>query len=59
MTLPARIFTYLDQSPSPIVLAAGSLLTFFAVILMALLEWTVKIGRAFGVSDVQEKVKRD
>jgi len=55
MTLPARIFTYLDQSPGPIVLAAGSLLTFFAVVLMALLEWTVKIGRAFGVSDVREK----
>jgi hypothetical protein len=43
----------LDQSPGPIVLAAGSLLTLFSVVLMVLLEWTVKIGRAFGVSDVQ------
>lgn len=57
MTLPARIFTYLDQSPGPIVLAAGSLLTFFAVMLMGLLEWTVKVGRAFGVADTQEPVK--
>ncbi len=51
MTLPARIFTYLDQSPGPIVLAAGSLLTGFAVVLMILLEWTVRIGRAFGVTE--------
>lgn len=50
-TLPVRIFAYLDQSPSPIVLAAGSVLVLFAVGLMALLEWTVKIGRAFGVDD--------
>lgn len=54
MTLPARIFTYLDQSPGPIVLAAGSLLTFFALGLMVLLERTVKVGRAFGVGDVRE-----
>ena len=57
MTLPARIFTYLDQSPGPIVLAAGSLLTFFAVALMGLLERTVKIGRAFGVQDIQEHAR--
>lgn len=51
MTLPARIFNYLDQSPGPIVLAAGSLLTGFAIVLMVLLEWTVRIGRAFGVTE--------
>lgn len=50
-TLPVRIFAYLDQSPGPIVLAAGSVLILFAVALMAALEWTVKIGRAFGVDD--------
>lgn len=51
VTLPVRIFNYLDQSPGPIVLAASSVLVFFAVVVMALLEWTVRIGRAFGVSD--------
>jgi putative spermidine/putrescine transport system permease protein len=51
VTLPVRIFTYLDQSPGPIVLAAGSVLVFFAVAFMVLLEWTVKIGRAFGVDE--------
>jgi putative spermidine/putrescine transport system permease protein len=51
VTLPVRIFTYLDQSPGPIVLAAGSVLVFFAVAFMVLLEWTVKIGRAFGIQD--------
>ncbi len=49
VTLPVRIFSYLDQSPGPIVLAAGSVLIFFAVAFMLLLEWTVRIGRAFGV----------
>lgn len=51
VTLPVRIFNYLDQPPGPIVLAASSLLVFFAVIVMVLLEWTVQIGRAFGASD--------
>ncbi|MEJ0070635.1 MAG: ABC transporter permease subunit [Pseudomonadota bacterium] len=49
ITLPVRIFGYLDQSPGPIVLAAGSILVLFAIVLMLLLEWTVRIGRAFGV----------
>jgi putative spermidine/putrescine transport system permease protein len=51
VTLPVRIFTYLDQSPSPIVLAAGSVLVLFAVTLMLALEWTVRIGRAFGLDE--------
>jgi putative spermidine/putrescine transport system permease protein len=52
VTLPVRIFAYLDQSPSPIVLAAGSVLVLFAVVLMLVLEWTLRIGRAFGLEDV-------
>ncbi len=51
VTLPVRIYTYLDQSPGPIVLAAGSVLIFFAIAFMILLEWTVRIGRAFGVEN--------
>lgn len=51
VTLPVRIYTYLDQSPGPIVLAAGSVLIFFAIAFMVLLEWTVRIGRAFGVEN--------
>lgn len=51
VTLPVRIFTYLDQSPGPIVLAAGSLLVVFAVATMLLLDRTVRIGRAFGVEE--------
>jgi putative spermidine/putrescine transport system permease protein len=50
-TLPVRIFAYLDQSPSPIVLAAGSVLVLFAAVLMLVLEWTVSIGRAFGLDE--------
>ena len=51
VTLPVRIFGYLDQSPGPIVLAAGSVLVLFAVGFMLLLEWTVKVGRAFGIEN--------
>ncbi len=50
-TLPVRIFGYLDQSPSPIVLAAGAVLTVFAILFMVLLESTVKVGKVFGVDD--------
>jgi putative spermidine/putrescine transport system permease protein len=51
VTLPVRIFGYLDQSPGPIVLAAGSVLVLFAVGFMLLLERTVRVGRAFGLEN--------
>jgi putative spermidine/putrescine transport system permease protein len=54
ITLPVRIFTYVDQSPGPVVLAAGTMLVAFAVAVFALLESTVKVSRAFGLSDNEE-----
>lgn len=51
VTLPVRIYTYIDQSPGPIVLAAGSILVGFALFLFILLESTVKVARAFGIED--------
>ncbi len=49
ITLPVRIFPYVDQSPGPIVLAAGSVLVGFALVVFALLDSTVRVSRAFGL----------
>lgn len=49
ITLPVRIFTYVDQSPGPIVLAAGAVLVACAAFVFALLESTVRVSRAFGL----------
>jgi putative spermidine/putrescine transport system permease protein len=54
ITLPVRIVTYVDQSPGPLVLAAGTFLVGFAVLVFALLEATVTVSRAFGLSDNEE-----
>ena len=54
ITLPVRILTYVDQSPGPVVLAAGTLLVGFAVLVFAVLEATVKVSRAFGLNDNEE-----
>jgi putative spermidine/putrescine transport system permease protein len=51
VTLPVRIYNYIEQSPGPILLAASSILVLFAVAFMVLLESTVRIGRAFGVPE--------
>ena len=49
VTLPVRIFTYVDQSPGPIVLAAGAVLVAGALAVFAVLEVTVGVSRAFGL----------
>jgi hypothetical protein len=46
-----RIFTYLDQSPGPVVMAAGSVLVALALVVFALLELTIGVSRAFGLED--------
>ena len=49
VTLPVRIFTYVDQSPGPVILAAGTVLVAMALLVFALLEATVSVSRAFGL----------
>jgi len=49
VTLPVRIFTNVDQSPGPIVLAAGAVLVAGALAVFAILEATVGVSRAFGL----------
>lgn len=51
VTLPVRIFIYLDQSPGPIVLAAGSVLVGLSIVLFIVLESTVGVARAFGIEN--------
>ena len=51
VTLPVRIFNYIDQSPGPIVAAAGSMLVFLSFITMFLVEVTVGTRTAFNVGD--------
>jgi len=50
-TLPVRIFTTVDQSPGPVVLAAGAVLVGLALVTFVLLEATIGVGRAFGLED--------
>ena len=52
VTLPVRIFTTMDQSPGPVVMAAGSLLVGLALAVFALLEATIGVGRAFGLETI-------
>lgn len=50
-TLPVRIFTTVDQSPGPVVLAGGAVLVGLALVTFVLLEATIGVGRAFGLED--------
>ncbi|GAC1347664.1 MAG: ABC transporter permease [Acetobacteraceae bacterium] len=54
ITLPVRIFTYVDQSPGPVVLAAGAVLVGFALLVFAMLESTIGVSRAFGLTPNEE-----
>jgi putative spermidine/putrescine transport system permease protein len=49
MTLPVRIFVYIDQNYDPLVTSVSSLLVFTAVIALAIIEKTVGMGRLFGL----------
>jgi len=48
MTLPVRIYTYLSQESSPIISAAGSLLTIIVVIVALVIDRLVGLRQAFG-----------
>jgi putative spermidine/putrescine transport system permease protein len=49
MTLPVRIFTYIDQNYDPLVTSVSSLLVFAALIALVILERTLGVGRLFGL----------
>lgn len=49
MTLPVRIFVYIDQNYDPLVSAVSSLLVLAAVIALVIIEKTVGMGRLFGL----------
>jgi putative spermidine/putrescine transport system permease protein len=49
MTLPVRIFVYIDQNYDPLVTSVSSLLVFLAVIALFIIEKTVGMGRLFGL----------
>jgi putative spermidine/putrescine transport system permease protein len=49
MTLPVRVFTYIEQSSDPFITAVSSLLILIVVALAVVIEKTVGIGKLFGV----------
>ena len=49
MTLPVRIFVYIDQNYDPLVTSVSSLLVFAAAIALFIIEKTVGMGRLFGL----------
>ena len=49
MTLPVRIFVYIDQNYDPLVTSVSSLLVFAALIALIILERTIGVGRLFGL----------
>lgn len=49
MTLPVRIFVYIDQNYDPLVTSVSSLLVFAALVAVMIIEKTVGMGRLFGL----------
>lgn len=49
MTLPVRVFTYIEQNYDPLITAVSSLLVLVAVAVVLVIERTVGLGRLFGV----------
>lgn len=49
MTLPVRIFVYIDQNYDPLVTSVSSLLVFAAVISLVIIERMIGVGRLFGL----------
>jgi len=49
MTLPVRIFVYIDQNYDPLVTSVSSLLVFAALIALVIIERTLGVGRLFGL----------
>jgi putative spermidine/putrescine transport system permease protein len=53
VTLPVRIYNFVDQSLTPVVVAASSLLIFIVCIVVAVVDRTVGLARAFGVKEMR------
>lgn len=49
MTLPVRVFVYIDQDYDPLVTSVSAILVFIAVAALALMARTVGLGRLFGI----------
>jgi putative spermidine/putrescine transport system permease protein len=49
MTLPVRIYVYIDQNYDPLVTAVSSILVGAAVLAIGVIERTVGVGRLFGL----------
>lgn len=49
MTLPVRIFVYIDQNYDPLVTSVSSLLVLAAAIALVIIERTMGVGRLFGL----------
>ena len=49
MTLPVRIYVYIDQNYDPLVTSVSSLLVLVAAIALVIIEKTVGMGRLFGL----------
>ncbi|MBI3965380.1 MAG: ABC transporter permease [Chloroflexi bacterium] len=48
VTLPVRIYTYIDQSSSPMITALGAVLILVAAVVLLIVERTVGVDRVFG-----------
>lgn len=48
VTLPVRIYNYIDQSSSPMITALGALLILVAALVLLIIERTVGVNRVFG-----------
>lgn len=53
VTLPVRIYNFVDQSLTPVVVAASSLLIFIVCAVVAVVDRTVGLARAFGVKEAR------
>ncbi len=49
MTLPVRIFTYIEQIYDPLITAVSSLLILVAAVVVLVIERTIGMGRLFGL----------
>ena len=49
MTLPVRVFTYIEQMYDPFITAVSSVLILIVVVLAVIIERTVGLGKLFGV----------
>lgn len=55
VTLPVRIFSYIEQTFDPLVTAVSSLLILISTVAIVALEWTIGVGRLFGAESRQAR----